>query len=107
MLGHFKEIYLKICEIHAPIKEIRISDDNHPWLNSDLYELMNVRDHLFRKARASKKPEDWSAAKAARNNINREITKAKRNHVANLLEIHKHNGKNLWKVLNKILPKNK
>ena len=49
------------------------------------YELMNVRDTAYKKAKVSKSPRDWEIAKEARNHLNRSILKAKRDYMTDTI----------------------
>ena len=54
----FKEIFVEICNSHAPLKDLNVTQDKPNWLTNDIFELMNVRDNAFKKAKTSKDPRD-------------------------------------------------
>ena len=46
----------------APLKEVRIKQQSDPWVNSELLELIEQRDHnlkLFRKSKLSQDYENY------------------------------------------------
>ena len=52
----FKNIFIDVCNVHAPMKDMKITQNKPKWLTNDLYELMNVRDTAYKKAKVSKSP---------------------------------------------------
>ena len=44
--------FLKICNKHAPIKNIRVKQSRYsPWITPDILTLIHKRDYLKRKAK--------------------------------------------------------
>ena len=56
MWKRWKELFLNVCEKHAPIKTKRTRDSKSPWITAILKKRMNFRDRLKRKAIKTKDP---------------------------------------------------
>ena len=100
----FKEIFVEICNSHAPLKDLKVTQDKPKWLTNDIFELMNVRDNAFKKAKTSKDPRDLEIAKNTRNQLNRSILKAKRDYMTDIIFRYKNDHKKIWKKLKEHLP---
>ena len=74
-----------------------------PWVHDGLLELIHTRNDLFKKAIVSKNPNDWTAAKRARNRAQILITKARSDYV----QEHINDPKKIWKAIREILPESK
>lgn len=64
----------KMCRIQT----IRVSRDRPLYITDELIEVGHHRDELFKIAKNSNEPEDWSEAKSYRQKTNYEIKKAKK-----------------------------
>ena len=63
----------------APIVERRVMTIKQPpWFNADLARLIMARDRLFDRTKHSKDPRTSAMYKSAKNHVNHEIRKAKR-----------------------------
>lgn len=74
------------------------------WLNADIKNEMNTRDHLHRKAQNSKKHGDWSLFKKQRNKCNNLIRKAKANYHRNLIDENITNPRKFWACIKAVFP---
>ena len=59
MWRRWKELFLNVCEKHAPTKTKRTRDSKSPWITAILKKRMNFRDRLKRKAIKTKDPVIW------------------------------------------------
>ena len=50
----FKRVFITYSDKHAPYKDMNITENKPHWLSNDLFELMNTRDALFKKAKRTK-----------------------------------------------------
>ena len=55
----------KMC----PLKEIKITKQKSKWISNDLLELINDKDDLLHLAKTTHPPDDWTAARIARNYV--------------------------------------
>ena len=100
----FKEKFLDICNINAPIKKLKVTQNNPKWISRELYELMDQRDNAYKKAKATKSDQDFKSAKEVRNHLNRTILKAKREYLEQTLTKNTLNHRKIWKKLQEHLP---
>ena len=56
----WKELFLSVCNKHAPIRHKVLRGIICPWLTSATKKLMNERDSFLRKARKTGSEVDWS-----------------------------------------------
>ena len=80
-----KAVLVSAIDKHAPIISKRIKGRVCPWLNEECKVQINLKDRLMRKARKSKKEEDWVMYKNQRNHCNAILRKAKNKHNQNLI----------------------
>ena len=102
--NNFKQEFIDICNINAPKRDMKITENKPKWLTNDLFDLMNVRDMAFRKAKSSKDTIDWKTAKEAPNHLNKSIMKAKRHCITETLSKYKNNHTKIWKKIKEHLP---
>ena len=100
----WKTLFLNVLDAHAPIRMKRIrTRRNIPWLNKNSRNLIFERDKLKLKAIKSKSTQDWDAYKTARNIVSYTLQNDKKLYYRNLLLKQKHNPKESWQTINRIL----
>ena len=88
---------MSVLNEHAPIVEKRVkSIQQPPWFNADLGKLILERDRLFNSYKHSHDPNALTACKRAKNHVNHEIRKAKREFYIKTLEQQRPNPRVLW-----------
>ena len=83
--------------IYSRLKEVRIKNKTEPWMNNDILENNRKRDmllHQFKKDNNSGVNEQFCRT---RNQIQRDIKKAKASYFSDKIEENKNNPKGLWK----------
>ena len=70
MWRRWKELFLNVCEKHAPMKTKRTRDSKSPWITAILKKRMNFRDRLKRKAIKTKDPFIWDQFRIVKNQVN-------------------------------------
>ena len=75
MWQFWKCLFLGILEKHAPTRQLRLrgGKQNLPWIDSNIRKLMLKRDLLSRRAKKSKKVEDWASYRLMRNTVTRSL----------------------------------
>ena len=92
----------------TPRKDYKIRQERPSWLTNDLLNIQNDRDYFYKKAKRTKKPEDWAVARRHRNSVNTAIRTAKSTFIREELNRHKSNPKKFWRTIrNDILPDTK
>lgn len=98
--NNFKEILVKVLDLVAPIKEIRIKQRTEAWINSDILEGLKERDELLAEYKKDKdNDEKYKKFCKARNKIQQEIKKTKSEYISNKIQENKGNSKKLWQQL--------
>ena len=77
ILTHIMSIINNMC----PLKNYKISQAKEPWVTNEILEMIKDKDRLLRRAKKKKTLHDWEIAKAARNNTNLQIRRAKANFI--------------------------
>ena len=78
----------------------RVGKKNSPWVTGELRRLLFERDSLKKRAAKSGNASLWHQYKQFRNRANNEMKRAKRLYFTNNLELHKHDMKKTWKLIN-------
>ena len=90
----FKKIFFEILDEVAPIKNIRIKNRTEPWMNSTILDLIRERDKLLYKSNKNKGDKELRGKfNFMRNQVQREIRKAKTNFFKDKIEENKDNPK--------------
>ena len=61
----------------APVKEVRLKQRTEPWIDSELLELMRVRDRYLYQFKNHRNPEDYKMFCSFRNQVQRYTKKSK------------------------------
>ena len=85
---------------HAPIRIKRVGKKNSLWVTDELRRLLFERDSLKKRAAKSGGASLWHQYKQFRNRANNEMKRAKRLYFTNNVELHKHDMKKTWKLIN-------
>ncbi len=100
----FVELYLPVCDKHAPIKKIKVSDQQPAWITDDYLDLRRQSQKAREIAEKSKSAADWEKAKRLRNKLNNLRNKLKSEDFQQKLDENKNDPRGLWKTLKTILP---
>jgi len=95
----WKNIFLGVCNKHAPFKTRRIKSYLPPWITPEYKELAHKRDYLKRKAQLSNNEHDWKCAKETRNKVNLLNRSLKRKYFHDVIKENANNTRKLWKTL--------
>ncbi len=104
MWNTWKTLFLNILDRHAPIREKRVkSKPNVPWLTSTIKKQVRERDRLKSLAIRHKSDNYWNAYKTLRNRVTDALRETKAAYYKGEFEKVKHDPKQAWKTVNKIL----
>ena len=101
----WRNMFLNICDSHAPFPRTKVRNSNSPWLTPDLKKLMFERDKAKKLASRAGSNETWMRFKALRNKVNTAIKKAKVSYYNSFFKNNRGNIKNTWKGINTIFSK--
>ena len=99
----WKNMFLEVCDKHAPIRTKRVRANKNPWINSNLKNLMHRRDSLKEKAVNTNDQGDWFEFKKMRNFVNSEIKNAKKLYYNNDFANLSKNPRKTWQTINDVL----
>ena len=86
-LDLFEQMFISVLNDHAPVVVKRVKTVKQPpWFNADLAQSIAARDRLFNSAKTSTDPHAMAVYRRARNRVNHDIRKAKREFFLNSLE---------------------
>ena len=101
MWKRWKELFLNVCEKHAPMKTKRTRDSKSPWITAILKKRMNFRDRLKRKAIKTKDQFNWNQFRIVKL-VNWEINSAKKAHDENAFNNCYGDQRKTWKTINEL-----
>ena len=85
-------------------KTFRINHIKQPWITLRLLELILDKDKALKKAKNSKKQEEWLEAKRLRNVCTNRLRKAKADFIKEQLDIHASDQNKFWKHIQQVIP---
>lgn len=106
----FVNLFVKLCDKHAPIVSVRQRQNPSPWITDDYISLSRERDYLkerFDGKHGNKDKNDmsiWKRFQVARNKLNNWNKKLKKDYYLHQFDINKSNSKNTWKTLREFSP---
>ena len=100
----FKDHLLTVADKRAPVVTRRVRGKTMPWITPEIKNLMQERGHFHKKAIKTNKEIHWSSYKRLRNAVTLKLRKEKSRYYSTRLS-EDQNSKEMWKTLNKILPK--
>lgn len=95
MYSHYLEVLDKQCP-EKTFKEVKKRND---WVTSQLFELMQRRDHLFKEAKNKKDKDMWIEARQFRNTVNDTCKYAKGDYIKQTLNNERGNPHKFWEKL--------
>jgi hypothetical protein len=98
----WKNEFLRICDVHAPIKITRMKNRYKPWVTNDIVQLMYRRDYLHRQMVNDPSIDIVNEYKSLRNEVHVQIQKSKKEYYHEMFRMGKGNSSSLWKELKKL-----
>ena len=94
------KIFNDILDNHAPLKSKSVKKINQPrWFTNDLYNEINKRDNLLKRARRTQNKQDWSAFKLVKNKVTRKLRNAKEQYFKTQFSKNQKCPKKLWSLI--------
>lgn len=78
------EYILLLFDIHAPVREARVTKPKAPWMSNNLKIFMRQRDSAFHRYKRTKHIEDWNHYKYLRNFTLSQVRKEKKAYLVSL-----------------------
>ena len=73
VLWAWNKLFKNICDLHAPMKRVKIRSQSSPWINNKIRQKMNLRFKLFKRAVSPRDQEIYARYKKVRNEITSQI----------------------------------
>ena len=114
--SNFINVFNQILEIHAPIKEIKltktkIKQKTKPWINNDILKQIKTKDKLYvkyiKETNIINKQNFFNEYKTKKNDITKLIRISKKSYYNEYFEKNSQNIKKLWSGINQIINKTK
>lgn len=93
----FNDFISYLFDIHAPVKQVRVTKPRAPWLTSNLKLIMKERDRALQKYKRTHSNNDWSRYKELRNYTLTMVRSEKKGFLKSVCL--KNNSKNTWGAL--------
>ena len=98
----WKTEFLRICDLHAPIRVQRVKNRYNPWITHDIIKMMYERDYIKDKAAKTKSKLLDIQYRRLRNNVTESICNSKKQYFDKIVDKHKNDTRKLWKELSKV-----
>lgn len=102
---HLYNVLINVFDELCPEKKMTNVPRKNEWITVELFELMRARDDMFRKAKKSKDPDEWSLAKTFRNKANEACLKAKNEFTIQKLKEYGGNPRKFWQHIKPLVGK--
>ena len=104
----FQQTFSRLYNECFPVVKVKIGNRKFkPWLTDELKTRIKQKNILYKKSKqypSYKREEEY---KSCRNNLTKELHRAEKIYIQNLLEEHKGNIKKFWQITKFILNKHK
>ena len=103
-----QDVFTSTLNMFAPRKQVRIKQRTEIWMNKDILSLIRERNVAYKNLKKNAKDETLSKKyRALRNLVQREVRKAKLEHLQTQIEENKQDSRRLWQNLKNLGLKNK
>ena len=89
LVNDWSAIFSALIEKHAPLREMRVSENYCPWIGRDLKNLMRTRDKLKRAAIKRESPILMDSYRQTRDRVNLLNKQLKKQHYTNKIYSNK------------------
>ena len=96
---------LGIIDIMCPIRSFRVNEVREEWITNEALEAIRDKDRALRKAKRTGKLGDWETTKRLRNRVVRDLENLRAEYLKNQQEANKGDPKNVWKIVQSVIPK--
>ena len=86
-------------DLMCPLKQKTVRDKNEPWITNEILEVIADKDRAWKRAKATKNPDDISLAKRLRNETKNIVRRAKANFVQDYLDDGGTSSKKFWEKI--------
>ena len=65
-MGIWKDLFVDVANMHAPLKKIGMKSSSKPWISNDLRKLMAERDYAKKVTKKSGTREQWEVIEVSK-----------------------------------------
>ena len=102
----WKQSFLAVANLHAPVKKRRVRNSKAPWLSPEIKRLMWERDRIKRIATVTSDQLKWAVYRRLKNRVNHSIKASKKNYYHSYFEDNVGKAKATWNGINTLLSRN-
>ena len=103
----WKQSFLAVANLHAPVKKRRVRNSKAPWLIPEIKRLMWERDKIKRIATVTGDQLKWAEYRRLKNRVNHSIKASKKNYYHSYFEDNVGKAKATWNGINTLLSRKK
>ena len=97
--GLLKTAILNSIDPVCPLKKFKVAEAKELWITNEALEAIRDKDKLLKKAKHTKKEEDWIRAKEARNRVGRDLENLRIDYLKDQQTVHKGDPKKFWATI--------
>ena len=103
----WKQSFLAVANLHAPVKKRRVRNSKAPWLTPEIKRLMWERDRIKRIATVTNDQLKWAEYRRLKNRVNHSIKACKKDYYHSYFEDNVGKAKAIWNGINTVLSRKK
>ena len=103
--NEWKNQFLLISDVHAPIKTARMKSRSNPWITRAVINHMYERDKIHERATRNGDPVLMVHYRKLRNNVTEMIKQNKKKYFQNVNNTSRSNPRKFWSELTSVIPK--
>lgn len=103
--SHWSDLYKQILDDHAPVKRIKLRNNQLPWISPDIQMQIRKRNRLYKKFRRTPTDLNWSNYKVQRKRVTALKKRAVKDFCTNATSTKSCPGL-FWKKMKPLLPNN-
>ena len=103
----WKQSFLAVANLHAPVKKRRVRNSKAPWLTPEIKRLMWERDKIKQIATVTGDQLKWAEYRRLKNRVNHSIKASKKNYYHSYFKDNVGKGKATWNGINTLLSQKK
>ena len=103
----WKQAFLAVANLHAPVKKRRVRNSKAPCLTPEIKRLMWERDRIKRIAIITSDQLKWAEYRLLKNRVNHSIKASKKNYYHSYFEDNAGKAKATWNGINTLLSRKK
>ena len=92
------------ANLQCPIKKFKVKAQREPWLTNKAMEAIRDKDRLLKKAKRTRKEQDWATARMVRNQVGRDLENLRDEFLKREQQAHAGDPKQFWANISSIFP---